>query len=119
MNEKSTQMQMKSNNQTNKQINKKSMYEKLDVSSIIVVGGCGSYFQVANCVLMMDKYYAKNVTNEAKQIANNCQKIEEFEEFGDISKRIPQPNSIDATASKGDVKFKIVCLHFYFYFIFF
>lgn len=49
----------------------RAMYEKLNVSSILVVGGCGAYFQVADNVIMMDNYLPRNLTKEAKAIANS------------------------------------------------
>jgi predicted ABC-class ATPase len=43
--------------------------EKRGVSSILVIGGAGDYFAVADRVIMMDCYQPKDVTAEAKQIA--------------------------------------------------
>ena len=34
------------------------------------MGGSGDYFDVADQVLMMDEYHLKDVTEEAKEIAN-------------------------------------------------
>ena len=48
----------------------KSLYEDYSVSTILIVGGSGDYFDVADQVLMMDEYHLKDVTEEAKEIAN-------------------------------------------------
>ena len=45
------------------------LWEKHGVSSIIVVGGAGDYFDVADSVVMMDSYLPRDVTAQARQIA--------------------------------------------------
>jgi len=47
----------------------RSLYEDFGVSSILVIGGSGDYFQVADHVIMMDCYLAHDVTDKAKAIA--------------------------------------------------
>ncbi|CAM9223865.1 unnamed protein product [Pylaiella littoralis] len=47
----------------------RALYETMQVSSILVIGGCGDYFEVADTVIMMDCYVPKDVTAEAKRIA--------------------------------------------------
>ena len=37
----------------------KSLYEDYSVSTILIVGGSGDYFDVADQVLMMDEYHLK------------------------------------------------------------
>ena len=39
------------------------LYKSLDVSSIVVVGGCGDWFDVQNQTIMMDNYECFDVTN--------------------------------------------------------
>lgn len=46
----------------------RSPYEDLGISSILVVGGTGDYFDVADNVIMMDCYKCLDVTERAKQI---------------------------------------------------
>lgn len=41
--------------------------EKAGISLILVVGSCGSYFHIADRVLQMDCYRAKDITGEAKK----------------------------------------------------
>ena len=46
----------------------KELYAKWGVSTVMVVGGCGAYFSVADNVIMMDSFEAKDATAEAKAI---------------------------------------------------
>lgn len=46
-----------------------SLFKEKLCSSILVVGGCSAYFDVADCVIAMDEYKVKDVTQRAKQIA--------------------------------------------------
>lgn len=55
----------------------KPLYEQKGISTIIVVGSCGDFFDVADCVIQMDNYEIKDVTKEAKSLSR-----------GEILKRI-------------------------------
>lgn len=57
------------------------LYEQKDISTIIVVGSSGDFFDVANCVIQMDNYETKDVTKEAKALST-----------GNIIKRIVDKN---------------------------
>lgn len=46
----------------------RQLHEQRNISSIIVMGGSGDYFQVADSVIMMDEYVPRNVTKQAKEI---------------------------------------------------
>ncbi len=76
----------------------KSLYEDHGVSSVIVLGGSGDYFDVADCVIMMDEYKPVDVTLKAKEIARKFRtnrKSEGGEKFGSIVERIPIPSTIN------------------------
>ena len=45
------------------------LYTSLGVSSILVIGGSGAFFDAADTVLMMDCYVPTDVTAQAKAIA--------------------------------------------------
>lgn len=47
----------------------KRLFTELDISTIMVIGGSGDFFEVADLVLQFDKYQAYSVTNQAKAIA--------------------------------------------------
>ncbi|ASS91043.1 ABC-ATPase domain-containing protein [Aeribacillus pallidus] len=80
-----------------------------DVSTILVMGGSGDYFSVADRVIKLDHYKPYDVTHEAKQIA--CQiktgrKHEGGEKFGEWKLRIPESGSLNSRKGK---KSKIAC----------
>ncbi len=83
--------------------------QDFDVSTILVMGGSGDYFSVADRVIKMDHYKPYDVTHEAKQIA--CQiktgrKHEGGEKFGEWKLRIPESGSLNSRKGK---KSKIAC----------
>ena len=45
----------------------KDLYEKAGISTILVVGSCGSYFHIADKVIQMDSYKAVDITDETKE----------------------------------------------------
>ncbi len=45
----------------------RDLYEKADISTILVVGSCGSYFYIADHILQMDSYQAIDITDETKK----------------------------------------------------
>ena len=42
------------------------LWQKAGVSLILVVGSSGAYFHIANCVVQMDAYHAKDITAQVK-----------------------------------------------------
>ncbi|BDU50957.1 ABC-ATPase domain-containing protein [Haliovirga abyssi] len=58
-----------------------AMYEKSGISTIVVVGGLGDYFDIADTVLMLDEYKVKDITKEAKAV------IEKYKDYS-ITKEI-------------------------------
>lgn len=49
----------------------RSLYNEHGISSVLVIGGSGDYFDVADNVIMMDCYKCLDVTERAKQIVAN------------------------------------------------
>lgn len=47
----------------------KSLYDKLGISTILVVGSSGDYFDIADTVIQMDSYTPKDVTSQAKALS--------------------------------------------------
>lgn len=66
----------------------RSLWEDHQVSSILVVGSSGAYLSVADIVLQMDQYCLKDVTENAKKLA---QEIESFrvKKTNFVKKQIP------------------------------
>lgn len=88
----------------------KELYDNFGVSTILIVGGSGDYFDVANHVIMMDEYVPKDVTEKAKKIAKSDENKREFppnDKFQGITQRIPlkksfsQSGKLDKTKAKG------------------
>ncbi|PKI13400.1 ATPase [Staphylococcus shinii] len=86
----------------------KPLYEDHDVSTILIVGGSGDYFEVADQVLMMDEYVLKDVTENAKAIAqttDNTTKATNNSEFGNLPARVPLKSSFNKKGK--DNRFKV------------
>jgi predicted ABC-class ATPase len=80
----------------------RQLREEHGVSTIVVVGGVGDYFDVADTVVMMDAYVPRDVTARAREIAERYaaeRAPEGGTSFGRISARAPVPGSLDP--SKG------------------
>jgi predicted ABC-class ATPase len=77
----------------------RQLYHEVDVSTVLVIGGSGDYFDVADTVIMMDEYKPFEVTKQAKAIAQKVpsqRKVEADEGFGAISQRIIVAESFNA-----------------------
>jgi predicted ABC-class ATPase len=48
----------------------KPLYDQKGISTIMVVGSCGDFFDIADCVIQMDNYEIKDVTKEAKELSS-------------------------------------------------
>jgi len=46
----------------------KELYEKTDISTVLVVGSCGSYFYIADKILQMDNYRVVDITEDTKDL---------------------------------------------------
>ncbi|MEQ8962036.1 MAG: ABC-ATPase domain-containing protein, partial [Coleofasciculus sp. C2-GNP5-27] len=88
----------------------RQLYTDYGVSTIVVMGGSGDYFDVADTVIAMDNFQPYDVTEKARAIAKQYQteRISEGgKEFGEIAPRIPLPQSIDPSRGSRDVKLKV------------
>ncbi|WP_067724915.1 ABC-ATPase domain-containing protein [Oceanobacillus damuensis] len=68
----------------------RQLADQLDVSAILVMGGSGDYFSVADNVIMMDQYVPQNVTNKARKIIHDFPMQREeagMADFGRITNR--------------------------------
>lgn len=85
------------------------LFETHHVSTILIVGGSGDYFDVADQVLMMDAYHLKDVTDEAKAIAQSdgYQRDTQVEtSFGEIPSRVPLATSFSKKGKDDRLKAK-------------
>jgi len=88
----------------------KQLYADYGVSTILVMGGSGDYFDVVDTVISMDNFEAYNVTEKAKEIAKNystSRAAEGGETFGEITQRVPIPASLDPSRGRRDVRVKV------------
>lgn len=46
----------------------RDLYEKAGISTVLVIGSCGSYFYIADTVLQMDSYRALDITKQVADI---------------------------------------------------
>ena len=86
------------------------LYKRLNISTILVMGGCGDYFDVADTVIMMQNYLPYDVTNEAKEIAfkyknQRSKEVEEVKEW--YRARIPIKESFSPYKKKGKIKIDV------------
>lgn len=78
-------------------IDRVQQLKDMGVSTIIVVGGSGDYFDVADTVIMMDAYIPQDVTARAKEIAASftTNRRREGGPFGSVRERIPFKESFN------------------------
>lgn len=92
----------------------KQVYRDLNVSTILVMGGSGDYFDVADHVIGMNNYKPEDLTDQAKQINREVEtkRTEEGgEQFGKINPRKPIANSIKPEKGKKGKKIKTHSRH--------
>ena len=88
----------------------RQLYSDYGVSTILVMGGSGDYFEVADTVIAMDNYRPYDVTERAKAIAKEYPSNRNAEggtSFGEITSRVPVKSSIDPSTHKKSVKLKV------------
>ena len=85
----------------------RELYEVTGVSTVLVMGGCGDYFDVADTVIMMRNYIPIDVTNEAKHVAEGfrtARKTEVTSPMPTITSRIPLAETINSSKGIKEVK---------------
>lgn len=83
------------------------LYADYDVSTILVMGGSGDYFEVAARVIALENYLPQDVTAQAKAIALSyptARNVECRNSFGTINPRVPLMKSIDPSRGKREQK---------------
>lgn len=87
----------------------RQLYTDYGISTILVMGGSGDYFDVADRVIAMDEFCPQDVTEQAKAIAQKYQTERDREggaTFGRLQPRIVDPRSIDPSQGKHSVKLR-------------
>lgn len=81
----------------------RQLYEEQGVSTVLVMGGSGDYFEAADTVIAMVDFQPQEVTQQAKEIATAYQTDRASEggtTFGTITTRIPVSKRLDAPQPK-------------------
>ena len=84
----------------------RQLYSDIGVSTILVLGGIGDYFEVADHVIQMNKYQPIDVTQQALKIAGSSSVRRLVEHSGQslkITKRIPLADSINPENQYGKI----------------
>lgn len=70
----------------------RELYERYDISTVIVAGSSGAYFHIADTILQMDRYEPKEITVSAKKEAENFPALSGLEEpaAGPVFERCPR-----------------------------
>ncbi|MFO7772933.1 MAG: ABC-ATPase domain-containing protein [Dehalococcoidia bacterium] len=90
------------------------LYSELGVSTILVLGGSGDYFDVTDLVVWMNDYKPYEVTQIARTVADKYRaerRPEGGEHFGTVRKRIPLAHSFDPSQGRREVKISPRGLH--------
>lgn len=85
----------------------RQLHRDRKVSTVLVIGGSGDYFDVADCVICMVEYKPLDMTGEARAIAEKYKaerRQEGGERFGRTTDRIPLAGSFDPSKGKRAVK---------------
>ncbi|MGF1518345.1 MAG: ABC-ATPase domain-containing protein [Nodosilinea sp.] len=87
----------------------RQLYTDHGISTVLVMGGSGDYFDVADTVIAMAEFCPQDVTAQAKAIAAEYKTERDPEggpSFGHLTPRIIQPGSIDPSKGNRSVKLR-------------
>ncbi len=88
----------------------RELHERLGISSVLVMGGCGDYFDVADTVVAMRDYRPELRTREARAVAEahpTGRRREVSEPLERPAPRTPDPTSLDPSRGRRDVKIDV------------
>lgn len=85
----------------------RQLYTENGISTVLVMGGSGDYFSMADHVICMTRYLPHDVTDQARQIAEadpSNRAAEGGQRFGEVSDRYPVADSFDPFRKNGKLK---------------
>ena len=88
----------------------RQLFDDHGVSTILVIGGVGDYFEAADIVLGLRDYLPSDLTREAHQIARDHASGRAREDERPLERprqRAPLPESIDPSRGRRDVKLRV------------
>ncbi|MBW2273943.1 MAG: ABC-ATPase domain-containing protein [Deltaproteobacteria bacterium] len=83
------------------------LHRELGVSTVLVMGGCGDYFEVADRVIMLREYQPFDCTDEAREVARRQggeRRSEAREPISAPIARHPRAASFDASRGRRELK---------------
>ena len=92
----------------------RNLYESQGVSTILVVGSCGAFFEVADKVVQMDCYLPYDVTKQAKEAVqsqgngNSMTSIVAPMRFGTKKRMLPVPKQVQTKGRYDRTKIKVM-----------
>ncbi len=88
----------------------RQLYTDYGVSTILVMGGSGDYFDVADTVIAMENFQPQDVTARAREIARQYateRHPEGGKQFGSLTPRVLSPESLNPSRGQYPVKWKV------------
>jgi predicted ABC-class ATPase len=76
------------------------LWEERGVSTVLVAGGSGAFFDVADHVIALDSYVPRDVTAQARALADGTTPPSAAPVFGPPRARIPAPGSLRPTGTR-------------------
>jgi predicted ABC-class ATPase len=88
----------------------RALFTECGVSTVVVVGGSGDYFDVADTVVAMRRYRPADVTDAARTVAAELPTARRAERGGwrPIGPRCPLPGSMDPGDSRREVAIRVL-----------
>ena len=84
----------------------RDLYEVLGISTVLVAGSSGAYFQVADTVLQMDRYIPREITARAKEAASGYPSLELPKDRAEMPSFERRPRKNPGIVHKGRIKIK-------------
>lgn len=88
----------------------RQLYDEWGISSVMVLGGSGDYLDVADTVVVLDRYRTRDVTQDAKRVAGELPTgriAEAVDALGARPARRPRPGTVDPSKGKRDSDIKV------------
>ncbi len=82
------------------------LYEKFGISTVLVAGSSGAFFQVADTIIQMDTYVPYEITEKAKQASRAYPALELPEPSAEEPGYMRCPNKNPGLKNKGRIKIK-------------
>jgi predicted ABC-class ATPase len=84
----------------------RELYDVLSVSTVLVMGGCGDYFDVADRVIALREFQPHDVTADAEKIVAEtgaARRVETSSPLTGFAQRIPLAESVDASRGQREL----------------